>query len=74
MTATDRINNIIEAAVSCVKLIAQSRRSEVSRAPRAGETLVIMANGPSLARDIAERLPLFAESSDHGCQLRRQRP
>lgn len=62
MTATDRINNIAETAVSCVKLIAQSRRSEVSRAPRAGETLVIMANGPSLARDIAERMPLLQKS------------
>ncbi|MDE5750963.1 MAG: hypothetical protein K2H87_09410, partial [Duncaniella sp.] len=59
MTAADRIAAITETAVSCAKLLTQSRRSEVSRSPRAGETLVIMGNGPSLARDIAERLPLL---------------
>lgn len=59
MTVADRIATITETAVGCAKLLTQSRRSEVSRSPRAGETLVIMGNGPSLARDIAERLPLL---------------
>lgn len=59
----DRISDFVsqtgQSLKSVVKLVLQSRRSSVSRADRNGRPLLILGNGPSLARNIAEDMEIL---------------
>lgn len=56
------IDDAFASAKSVAKLVLQSRPSTVSRHKGHGGRIVIMANGPSLARTIAEERPLLASA------------
>lgn len=56
------IDDAFASAKSVAKLVLQSRPSTVSRHKGSGGRIVIMANGPSLARTIAEERPLLASA------------
>lgn len=62
MTTMSFIDDAFASAKSLAKLVLQSRPSTVSRHKGSGGRIVIMANGPSLARTIAEERPLLASA------------
>ena len=59
----DRISDFVsqtgQSLKSIVKLVLQSRRSSVSRADRNGRPLLILGNGPSLAKNIADDMEIL---------------
>lgn len=59
----DRISDFVsqtgQSLKSIVKLVLQSRRSSVTRADRNGRPLLILGNGPSLARNIADDMDIL---------------
>ncbi len=58
-TISDFFNATGQSLKSIVKLALQSRRPSVSHADRRGCPLIILGNGPSLARNIAEDMELL---------------
>lgn len=82
----DRISDFVsqtgQSLKSIVKLVLQSRRSSVSRADRNGRPLLILGNGPSLAKNIADDMDIlrsndtlavnFAANTDEFLRIRPQ--
>lgn len=80
----DRISDFVsqtgQSLKSIVKLVLQSRRSSVTRADRNGRPLLILGNGPSLARNIADDMDIlrtndtlavnFAANTDEFLEIR----
>lgn len=56
---SDFLNATGQSLKSLVKLALQSRRASVSRADRNGRPLIILGNGPSLAKNIADDMELL---------------
>jgi len=56
---SDFINATGQSLKSIVKLILQSRRPSVSHADRNERPLIILGNGPSLAKNISDDMPLL---------------
>lgn len=58
-TISDFLNATGQSLKSIVKLALQSRRPSVKHADRHGRPLIVLGNGPSLAKNIAEDMELL---------------